>query len=115
MARRMGPAQLPFAISVEELAERRGSSEEVVVVDVREPWEREICYLPESLPIPLASLPDRLEDLPRHGTLVVLCHHGTRSAHAVQWLRSKGVANAVNLEGGIAAWAQRIDPAMMTY
>jgi rhodanese-related sulfurtransferase len=103
----------PFDISVDELAQRRGVG--LAVLDVREPWELEICRLSDSMAIPLASLPERVGELPRSGTLVVMCHHGGRSAHAVQWLRSQGFANAVNLAGGIDEWARRIEPAMRTY
>jgi rhodanese-related sulfurtransferase len=105
----------PAAISVEELAQRRSGGEALAVLDVREPWEREICRLPGSLAVPLAALPGRLGELPREGALVVLCHHGARSAQAVEWLRANGFDNAVNLDGGIDAWAQRVDPAMGTY
>ena len=49
------------------------------------------------------------------GPLVVLCHHGQRSGHVTAWLRRLGYDNAVNLEGGIDAWARVIDPAMPTY
>lgn len=105
----------PAAMSVEELAQRRRSGESLAVLDVREPWELRICRLPDSLAVPLAALPGHLGELPRDGALVVLCHHGVRSAHAVEWLRANGFDNAVNLDGGIDAWAQRVDPAMGTY
>lgn len=103
------------AISVEELARRRHDGEPFTILDVRESWERAICQLPGSLSMPLATLPGRVGQLPREGALIVLCHHGVRSAHAVEWLRANGFANAVNLDGGIDAWAQRVDPAMGTY
>jgi rhodanese-related sulfurtransferase len=102
----------PFEISVEELA---GRTDPVSVLDVREPWEREICALEGSIAVPLPELPQRVSELPRQGMLVVLCHHGVRSAHAARWLRASGFANAVNLAGGIDAWARRIDPTMGTY
>jgi len=106
-----GPA-LPFEMTVSELAARRG---EVAVLDVREPWELEICRIADSIAIPLGSLPERSGELPLERTLVVVCHHGARSARAVQYLRSRGIANAVNLAGGIDAWAREIEPAMRTY
>jgi rhodanese-related sulfurtransferase len=106
-------------ITVGELARRRFASAPdggaLAVLDVREPWEVEICRLPDSIDIPLALLPDRLAALPRDGLLVVLCHHGMRSRQAVRWLRANGIANAINLTGGIDAWARQIDPAMRTY
>jgi rhodanese-related sulfurtransferase len=109
---------LPLAIPVDELARLRAATAEAggpALLDVREPWEVEICRLPDSINIPLALLPGRLDALPREGMLVVLCHHGMRSQQATQWLRANGIANAVNLSGGIDAWARVIDPAMRTY
>jgi rhodanese-related sulfurtransferase len=85
------------------------------VLDVRDPWEVEICRLPDSIDVPLARLPDQVDALPREGMLVILCHHGMRSQHAALWLRSQGFANAVNLAGGIDAWARLVDPSMRTY
>jgi rhodanese-related sulfurtransferase len=111
----MSAAPLPSEISVDELARRRGGGEQVAVLDVREPWEGEICRLPDSIDVPLARLPEQVDALPRDGMLVILCHHGMRSQHAALWLRSQGFANAVNLAGGIDAWARLIDPSMRTY
>jgi rhodanese-related sulfurtransferase len=105
----------PLEITVDELAQRRSNAEPLAILDVREPWELEICGLPESITIPLAGLPGRLDALPRDNPLIVLCHHGMRSERAVMWLRANGFDNAVNLAGGIDAWARRIDSAMRTY
>jgi rhodanese-related sulfurtransferase len=105
----------PLEITVDELAQRRNNSETLAVLDVREPWELDICRLPDSIAIPLSTLPGRIDALPRDNPLVVLCHHGMRSERAVQWLRANGFANAINLSGGIDAWARRIDPEMRTY
>jgi rhodanese-related sulfurtransferase len=85
------------------------------VLDVREPWERQICRLDDSLDVPMAFLPAALGSLPEDRDLVVLCHHGVRSALAVRWLRGQGFDRAVNLEGGIDAWARRIEPDMRRY
>jgi rhodanese-related sulfurtransferase len=112
-------AELPLEMPVDELARRREapgrSCGGPALLDVREPWEVEICRLPDSLNIPLAQLPDRLDAVPRDTLLVVLCHHGMRSRQAVQWLRANGVAKAVNLTGGIDAWARQVDSSMRTY
>ena len=110
-------AELPLEMPVDELARRRHASPGgwPALLDVREPWEVEICRLPDSVNVPLASLPGRLDALPRADMLVVLCHHGMRSRQAVQWLRANRIAHAVNLTGGIDAWARLIDPTMRTY
>lgn len=110
---------LPLEIPVDELARLRAATPiaagGLALLDVRDPWEVEICRLPDSINIPLALLPGRLDALPRDGVLVVVCHHGMRSQQATHWLRANGIANAANLSGGIDAWARMIDPAMRTY
>jgi rhodanese-related sulfurtransferase len=111
----MSATPFPLEISVDELARRRSGGETLAVLDVRDPWEAEICRLPDSIDVPLARLPEQVDSLPREGMLVILCHHGMRSQHAALWLRSYGFANAVNLAGGIDAWARLIDPSMRTY
>ena len=111
----MDAAPPPREISVDDLSRRRSGGEKIALLDVRDPWEVEICRLPDSLDVPLAHLPERVDALPREGMLVILCHHGMRSEQAVRWLRSQGFANAVNLAGGIDAWARLVDPAMRTY
>lgn len=101
-------------ISVAELARRRADGD-ISVIDVREAWEREICVLEDSLHVPLATLPARVDQIPRDGIIAIICHHGMRSAQAVNWLRESDFPNAVNVTGGIDAWARRIDPNMMVY
>lgn len=102
-------------MTVERLAALMAGDAALVVLDVREPWERDMCALPGSLSIPLAHLPALVETLPHDRTVVVVCHHGIRSAHATAWLRQAGLANAVNLAGGLDAWALRVDPKMRRY
>jgi rhodanese-related sulfurtransferase len=106
---------VPLQIGVDELDGWRGSARPVAILDVREPWERDICALAGSIDIPMAELPDRLGELPTDRTLVVVCHHGMRSLQATQWLRAHGHALACNLQGGIDAWASQIDGAMKRY
>ena len=103
------------ALSVGDLAALRAGPEPYALLDVREPWEVALGVLPEALTIPMNELPDRLDSLPADRPLVVLCHHGQRSAHVTAWLHWQGYDKAVNLEGGIDAWARTVDPAMPTY
>lgn len=102
-------------MTVEEWADRLRGNDGVVVLDVREPWEVELCRIGESLHIPLGQLPSAVTVLPRDRDIAVLCHHGMRSAHATSWLRTQGFDRAINLAGGIDAWARRIDPTMKVY
>lgn len=105
----------PFEIDVRELDQRRRSREAVTVIDVREPWETDLCRIEGSRALPLDTIPEHLEELPREGLLVIVCHHGVRSGRAAAWLRAHGFDNAVNLAGGIDAWAREIEPSMRTY
>ena len=102
-------------IGVDILADRRNAKENITILDVREGWERELCCIGGSLHIPLNELPGRVQELSKDDPLVVLCHHGMRSLRAVIWLRSQGFDQAVNLAGGIDAWARQIEPGMRTY
>ncbi len=110
-------ASLPLEMEVEEFSALRESGRPHAILDVREPWEIEICTFPQSVHVPLRSLPSRLQALPRDAAapLLVVCHHGTRSMSATHWLRQQGFANAVNLRGGMDAWARRVDPDMTVY
>jgi adenylyltransferase/sulfurtransferase len=87
----------------------------LTLVDVREPYEYEIARIGGSRLIPLGDLETRVSDLPRAGTLVLQCHSGGRSEHAVRLLQEAGFENACNLEGGIDAWSVEIDPSVPRY
>lgn len=102
-------------IAPEDVETRRRAGTPLAILDVREPWETEICAIEGSLLIPLSALPSNLDRLPQDIPLAVVCHHGMRSLQAVLWLRKQGFDKAVNLQGGVDAWAQRVDPAMATY
>ncbi len=101
-------------ISVEELKRRRDAGEDLVVLDVREPAEFQICNLNGHL-IPLNDLPKRINELDPSRELVVHCRTGGRSAMAVEFLQRAGFKNVRNLMGGILAWAEKIDPKMPKY
>ncbi len=106
---------LPDAITVKELEAWRRDGRSLALVDVREPWEFEICRIADAIAIPLQTLPARLAEIPTDRPVVVLCHHGMRSLQAVNWLRRNGVPASVNLTGGIDAWAREIEPDMEVY
>ena len=111
----MTDSDLPEEITVQELARWRADGKELTLLDVRNGWELEICRFADGLAIPLSELPQRVAEVPRDRPLVVLCHHGARSERAVQWLQHVGVTNALNLAGGIDAWAREIDQSMGVY
>jgi len=86
-----------------------------VLLDVREPWEREICGLPESLHVPMNTVPVRAGELDQGADTVVICHHGSRSFQVALFLERGGFARVYNLQGGVDAWARAIDPSMPIY
>jgi adenylyltransferase/sulfurtransferase len=103
------------AISVYELKRKLDARETIQLIDVREPFEFEIARIDGAKLIPLGQLADRLHELKRNSHTVVHCHRGPRSAQAVEMLRRAGFARVYNLEGGIDAWADEIDPATQKY
>jgi adenylyltransferase/sulfurtransferase len=108
------PVQSPWDISVEDLKKLRDERADFVLIDVREPHEYEICHLDGEL-IPLATLASRQGELDRSAHIVVHCRSGGRSANAVKAMRGAGFANAWNVNGGILAWIERIDPSLTPY
>jgi rhodanese-related sulfurtransferase len=103
------------AVSVRELEQMRGAATMHTLLDVRERPELEICQIRGTLNIAMGEIPARINELPKEWPLVVMCHHGVRSRMIVGLLRQAGFTNAVNLEGGIDAWARQIDTAMARY
>jgi rhodanese-related sulfurtransferase len=105
----------PYAeIAPQALRARQEAGSTPALLDVRDPWEHELVALPGSRLIPLDQLETRADELPTDQEVVVYCHHGMRAAAAVQWLRAQGVP-AVNLRGGIDAWALQVDPSLPRY
>jgi len=104
-------------LSVQQLNERlsQGGGPTPTIVDVREPWEVNVCALPGAKLIPMRQIPGRLDELPRDSELVIMCHHGVRSQHVAQFLDQQGFTKVFNLRGGIDAWAKEIDNKMAVY
>ncbi len=104
-------------ISAKELNARLEKGDDLVVLDVREPQEYELCRLPGSTLIPLGELPGRLSELDSAREMVVHCRTGVRSAQAIALLTQAGFSGARlwNLKGGIHAWADDVDPTLAKY
>lgn len=101
-------------MSVQELKEKFDQDEAIKVIDVREPDEAEICEIGAEL-IPMGDIMDRTNELPKDRPLVIHCRSGKRSGKIVEKLEEKGFDNAYNLQGGILAWADEIDPSVPKY
>ncbi|MFN2626172.1 MAG: molybdopterin-synthase adenylyltransferase MoeB, partial [Mycobacteriales bacterium] len=89
--------------------------EDFLLVDVREPAERDIVEIPDSVLIPKGELPARVAELPQERPVVLYCRSGQRSADALAFLKSAGFANAQHVAGGVLAWQQQVDPSLPTY
>ena len=104
-----------YEIDVHALAEMRAAGDAHTVLDIREPVEVAICAIEDSVSIPMQQVPQQLDALPREHPLIVICHHGVRSAMVTDFLRNSGFDNAWNLAGGIDAWAGLVAPDMPRY
>jgi rhodanese-related sulfurtransferase len=85
------------------------------LLDVREPFEYEIAALANSVLIPMPIIPERMNELDKNQSIVVICHHGVRSQQVAYFLDQQGFTQIYNLTGGINAWARACDPEMAIY
>ena len=98
-----------------ELAARLEGADAPALLDVREPYEHQIARLPEARLVPLATLPEAVGTLDPARELVVFCHHGARSARAVEFLRERGFRCVRNLTSGIDGWSREVDASVPRY
>ncbi len=103
-------------ISAEEVASRlKARPETMLLLDVREGWERELASIDPSVHIPMNEIADRASELPKDREIVVYCHGGSRSAMVAGFLEHHGFSSVVNLSGGIEAWSIEVDPKVPRY
>ncbi len=102
-------------ITVQELKARLDRGDMPQIIDVRQPFEFEICRIPGAVLIPMAELPGRIGEFDPNREVVLQCKVGARSARAAAFLRARGFANARNLTGGILAWIDQVDPTLPKY
>ncbi|WP_432723543.1 rhodanese-like domain-containing protein [Jeongeupia wiesaeckerbachi] len=90
-----------------------------VLLDVREGWEIATCSLADASAefkhIPMGEIPSRQLELDPDAPTVVICHHGMRSYQVAGFLERNGFGQLINLDGGMAAWADDVDPACPRY
>ncbi|MGO9303133.1 MAG: rhodanese-like domain-containing protein [Candidatus Korobacteraceae bacterium] len=92
------------------------SNSDIVVLDVREPWEVEVANMAHHKHIPMNDIPARCnQELDPENHIVVICHHGVRSMNVTAWLRQQGFEKVQSLRGGIDRWARQIDPKVPAY
>lgn len=102
-------------ITVEELKQKMENGEDFQLIDVREPFEYEVSNLGGEN-IPLAGVLIESDKIATDKPVIVQCRSGKRSAAAIMQLEQQlGFENLYNLEGGILAWKEKIDPNMPVY
>ena len=87
------------------------------LLDVREVHEHAFAAIPNSRLIPLSQLPERIREIDswKREAVVVYCHHGIRSQHAIAFLSSVGFERLINLQSGIDGWSIQVDPSLPRY
>lgn len=98
-----------WEVSPSELKQEIDSRSSLVLLDVREPFERAIATIEPSLHIPMGEIPSRVQELDPDQHIVVYCHHGVRSLNVTSWLRQQGFEDVQSLRGGIDRWSREID------
>jgi adenylyltransferase/sulfurtransferase len=102
-------------ITPAEVKARLDRGENLVLVDVREPWEYELCRIEGARLVPLGALAASFQTLPDVDEVICYCHHGIRSLDAAAWLRFQGIEKAKSMAGGIERWSLDIDPKIPRY
>ncbi len=102
-------------ITVTDLKQAFDRGQDVNLIDVREPHEREICNIKGSKMIPVGEISNRVHEFNLTDEYIFHCHTGARSSWAVNFLRQLGYKKVKNLKGGIDAWAEEVDPSMSRY
>lgn len=102
-------------LSPSDLKERLDRGDALVLLDVREQDEVEVCRLPGITHIPLGELGVRHTELDPGAETICICHHGVRSAHAAAALAQLGFDALWNLSGGVDRWAREVEPSMPRY
>lgn len=100
-------------ITPQELKVRMDRKDPLVLLDVRQGWELQLCRFSGATHIPIEEIEFRTAELNPEDEIIVFCHQGIRSAAVAEYLRRLGF-KAVNLAGGLDAWARTVDPTIMT-
>jgi rhodanese-related sulfurtransferase len=92
-------------ITARGLKDRLDAGDRPKLLDVREPWEFALARIEGSRLIPVGELSERVVELDPAAEMVVICHHGARSAYVTRALAQAGFARVLNLEGGLDAYS----------
>ena len=90
-------------------------SSHIVLLDVREKWEFDLCHIPNSIHMPVTEVSSKISSFSKTGSIIIICHNGRRSLHVGLEFIKKGFNNVINLKGGVDQWADDIDNSMAKY
>jgi len=102
-------------ITPADVKARLERGEKLHLIDVREPWEYDLCRIESAKLVPLGSLAASLQTLPDVDEVIFYFQQGMRSLDAAAWLRFQGITKAKSLAGGIERWSLEIDPKVPRY
>lgn len=98
-----------------DLKSKIDNGDAITVIDIREPYEVEICHL-QAINIPMGDIVDRRDEIPTNEDVVLFCKSGQRAKATINVLESQyGFSNLTNLEGGILNYIETVDPSLATY
>ena len=104
------------SISVNELKNLYENNEKFILLDVRTDTEILQSRIPiNSIHIPINEIPNRIIELDKNQNIIVYCKSGKRSQRVCDYLIQNSFNNIQNLDGGILAWANKIDPALLIF
>jgi rhodanese-related sulfurtransferase len=107
---------MEFETTPEEVKRKLESGEPMLLLDVREGWEYDTARIDGSKLMPMGDVPMRAhQELDPEEHIVVICHHGVRSANVANWLRQQGFENAQSMRGGIDLWSRSVDSEVPLY
>ncbi|CAB5502579.1 rhodanese-like domain-containing protein [Bathymodiolus thermophilus thioautotrophic gill symbiont] len=86
-----------------------------LLLDVREQWEWDKCHFKNATLLPMGQIMSNIEQLDKAQETVIICHYGIRSMQVARYFDSIGFEHIINLQGGIDAWAKKIDNSMVLY
>lgn len=102
-------------VTVQQLKQMQDAGETFQLIDVREPWEVEICSIGAEH-IPMGDILKRVDEIKKDVPVIVHCRSGARSGNVINALEMQlGLTNLHNLKGGILAWANEIDNSLEQY
>jgi len=107
---------MDYEITPEEVKSKLEAKQDLVLLDVREPWEFQTASITGAKLMPMGDVPSRAhQELDPEEHIVVMCHHGVRSMNVTVWLRQQGFENVQSMRGGIDAWSRQVDPKVPMY